>query len=65
MGGSAVLLPPLILAIAAASVLGLLWGWDVAARLEAHGGCRRSWRSPTSGCGSRPTCTTSRATTCR
>ena len=26
-----VLLPPLILAIAAASVLGMLWGWDVAA----------------------------------
>jgi two-component system sensor histidine kinase DesK len=31
----AVLLPPLILAIAATSVLGMLWGWDVAARLEA------------------------------
>jgi two-component system, NarL family, sensor histidine kinase DesK len=34
----AVLLPPLILAIAATSVQGMLWGWDVAARLE---GARR------------------------
>ena len=34
----AVLLPPALLAITAATVLGLLWGWEVAARLE---GARR------------------------
>jgi two-component system, NarL family, sensor histidine kinase DesK len=61
----AVLLPPALLAITATSVLGMLWGWEVAARLEGHGRWPRSWRSPTSGCGSPPTCTTSRATTCR
>jgi two-component system sensor histidine kinase DesK len=30
----AVLLPPALLAITAATMLGLLWGWEVAARLE-------------------------------
>jgi two-component system, NarL family, sensor histidine kinase DesK len=30
----AVLLPPVLLAITAATMLGLLWGWEVAARLE-------------------------------
>jgi two-component system sensor histidine kinase DesK len=30
----AVLLPPALLAITATSVLGMLWGWEVAARLE-------------------------------
>lgn len=30
----AVLLPPTLLAITAATLLGLLWGWEVAARLE-------------------------------
>jgi two-component system, NarL family, sensor histidine kinase DesK len=30
----AVLLPPALLAITAATLLGLLWGWEVAARLE-------------------------------
>jgi two-component system sensor histidine kinase DesK len=30
----AVLLPPALLAITAAAMLGLLWGWEVAARLE-------------------------------
>jgi two-component system, NarL family, sensor histidine kinase DesK len=30
----AVLLPPALLAITAATLLGLLWGWDVTARLE-------------------------------
>jgi two-component system, NarL family, sensor histidine kinase DesK len=30
----AVLLPPTLLAVTAVSLLGMLWGWDVAARLE-------------------------------
>jgi two-component system sensor histidine kinase DesK len=33
-GLGAVLLPPALLAITAATLLGLLWGWEVAARLE-------------------------------
>jgi two-component system sensor histidine kinase DesK len=34
---SAVLLPPGLLAITAATLLGILWAWDVAARLERAG----------------------------